>query len=148
VPQPIDRVSHVVWCVRPEQFDDVVAFWTDSLGVRFEEGDIPVPGLRIKFCPESGVEVITPVSEEAPAPIREFLAAHGPGVYHVMYGVRDIDVVADKIVGTGTPVERRISYAGRAPWSERYAVLEERFFDDRLGLRVGLVEMQLHDEAG
>ena len=148
MPQPVNRVSHVVWCVPPERFDDVVAFWSDSLGVRFEEGDIPVPGLRIKFCPESGVEVITPTSEQAPAPIREFLAATGGGVYHVMYGVRDIDVVADKIAGTGLPIERTISYAGRAPWSETYAVLEERFFEDRLGLRVALVEMQRLDEAG
>src|SRR5262249_28138727 len=133
VPQPVNRVSHVVWCVAPERYDDVIAFWTESLGVVFEEGDIPVPGLRIKFCPESGIEVITATSDAAPAPIREFLARTGGGVYQVLYGVRDIDVVADKIVGAGIPLERSISYAGRPPWSDRYAVLEERFFEDPLG---------------
>jgi 4-hydroxyphenylpyruvate dioxygenase-like putative hemolysin len=147
VSQPVNRVSHVVWCVRPEHFDEVVAFWSETLGVRFEEGDIPVPGLQVKFCAESGIEVITPTSEDAPAPIREFLATHGEGVYHVMYGVTEIDTVAEKVEATGLPVVNRISYAGRPPWSERYAVLEERFFEPRHGTRVGLVEMRRLDEG-
>src|SRR6185295_5190187 len=110
-------------------FDEIVSFWAESLGVRFEEEDIPVPGLQIRFCAESGIEIISPTSDDAPAPIRDFLATHGEGVYQVLYGVRDVDTVADKIEGAGRPVVQRISYAGRPPWSERYAVLEERFLE-------------------
>jgi 4-hydroxyphenylpyruvate dioxygenase-like putative hemolysin len=148
VSQPVNRVSHVVWCVRPEHFDDVVAFWSESLGVSFDPEDLPIPGLRVRFCAESGIEVITPTSDEAPAGIREFLATHGEGVYHVMYGVTDIDTVAHRVAALGVPVVQTISYAGRPPWSERYAVLEERFFEPRHGTRVGLVEMRRLDEAG
>jgi hypothetical protein len=145
VSQPVNRVSHVVWCVHPEHFDEVTDFWAKQLGVEFEAEDLPIPGLRVRFSAESGIEVIAPTGDDAPAPIREFLETHGEGVYHVMYGVTDIDAVAERVEASGLPVVNRISYAGRPPWSERYAVLEERFLDPRHGTRVGLVEMRRRD---
>ena len=58
--QPVNRVSHVVYCVRPENFERATAFLSEVLGARFEDSSRPELGLRIRISLESGLELISP----------------------------------------------------------------------------------------
>jgi methylmalonyl-CoA epimerase len=48
---------------------------------------------------ESHVELLSPLSEDSP--VGKFLAARGPGLHHVAYGVADIETALDQARGAG-----------------------------------------------
>jgi len=134
------RVSHVVYCVRPEHFDEAVHFWTDGLGVTFERIDIQGSGLRIEFAEAAGIEVIAPTDDEAGqrSLAQEFLDGNGEGVLGVVYRVPDLDGSVSAVGDRGVEVRRRASFTGRAPWSERYEALEEAHLTPLHGMRITL----------
>jgi catechol 2,3-dioxygenase-like lactoylglutathione lyase family enzyme len=134
------RVSHVVYCVRLEHFDEAVAFWTDGLGVRFERVDIQGAGLRIEFAEDAGIEVIAPTEDEAGrgSLAQDFLDENGEGVLGVVYRVPDLDGSIAAVGRGGVDVRRRASFTGKAPWSDRYDALEEAHLTPLHGMRVTL----------
>jgi len=138
--QPVNRVSHVVYCFRPENFDAAVAFATEVLGARLEDSSRPELGLRIMVSLESGLELISPDSSLGPAPERftRFLADHGEGVYDVVYGVRDLDETAAKAAAFGVGVTHRGSFADLPPWKGRFDVLDEAHLEPHLGMQLTL----------
>ncbi len=142
----VDRLSHVVYCVHDESFDDAVALWSEALGVVFERLDMHDGGLRVAFSLDNGVEVVAP-SREGPAKFLDFLARNGEGVYTVVYVVADLDVAEASVAGRGVEVIDRLVYTGRRPWSEEWAVLEERVLPAVHGMRITLGVMERHPEA-
>lgn len=134
------RVSHVVYCVQPDHFDEAVAFWTEGLGVTFERVDIQGAGLRIEFAEDAGIEVIAPTDDEdgQRSLAQDFLNENGEGVLGVVYRVPDLDSSVSAMGRGGIDVRRRASFTGRAPWSERYDTLEEAHLTPLHGMRVTL----------
>jgi hypothetical protein len=139
---PKNRVSHVVWCVKPENFDAARDFWAGALGVRFDEIELPPEtGLRVVYAPDNGVEIITPSSDPPPADIARFLE-NGEGVYTVVYSVPDVEASAQSTHDHGIPVIRALSYTGLLPWDLTYETLEERVLEPTWGMRITLGEIE------
>lgn len=138
--QPVNRVSHVVYCLRPENFDAAVRFATEVLGAALEDSSRPELGLRIMVSLESGLELITPDPSLGSPPERftRFLAERGEGVYDVVYGVRDLDETAAKAAGFGVGVTHRGSFADLPPWQGRFDVLDEAHLEPFLGMHLTL----------
>ena len=96
-------VHHVVWCVRPESFPGLRAFWEGSVGLTLEELDLPELGVKILISWNGGVEIMAPFYEKgAFADVtRRFLAERGEGVYTVVVNVRGIDELVAALVAQG-----------------------------------------------
>jgi 4-hydroxyphenylpyruvate dioxygenase-like putative hemolysin len=138
--QPIDRVSHVVYCVKPENLDRAAAFLSEALGAKFEDSSRPELGLRILISLQSGLELIAPSPELGVAPARftDFLTNHGEGVYDVVYGVRDLDETIERAAAHGVGVTHRGSFADLPPWKGRMDVLDEAHLEPVCGLQLTL----------
>jgi hypothetical protein len=138
--QPINRVSHVVYCFEPQNLDRAAAFLTDVLGATFEDSSRAELGLRSLISLESGLELIAPAPELGPVPPRftEFLARHGEGVYNIVYGVRDLDETAGRAQAHGVGVTHRGSFADLPPWKGRMDVLDEAHLEPIFGMHITL----------
>lgn len=138
--QPVDRVSHVVYCLRPENLDRAAAFLSEALGAKFEDSSRPELGLRILISLASGLELIAPSPELGVAPARftDFLATHGEGVYDVVYGVRDLDQTIARAAAHGVGVTHRGSFADLPPWKGRMDVLDEAHLEPVCGMHITL----------
>jgi hypothetical protein len=138
--QPINRVSHVVYCVRAENLATVTAFLAEALGASFEASDRPELGLRIRIALESGLEIIAPDPQLGPVPERftNHLAERGEGVYDVVYGVRDLDEVIAHAARFAVGVTHRGSYADLPPWRGRFDVFDEAHLEPIHGLHLTL----------
>jgi hypothetical protein len=138
--RPINRISHVVWCVRAENLDRVVAFFTDALGATFEDSSRPELGLRISIALDSGIELIAPAPELGPTPARflDFLEQRGEGVYDVVYGVADLDDAAAVAARYGVGVTHRGGFADQPPWRGRFTVFNEAHLEPLHGIQLTL----------
>jgi predicted enzyme related to lactoylglutathione lyase len=138
--QPVNRVSHVVYCFRAENLDPAVAFLSEVLGATFEDSSRPELGLRIMISLESGLELIAPAPDLGPVPERfmQHLERHGEGVYNIVYGVRDLDEVAVRAKDFGVGVTHRGSFADLPPWQGRFDVLDEAHLEPHLGMKITL----------
>jgi 4-hydroxyphenylpyruvate dioxygenase-like putative hemolysin len=138
----IDHVSHVVFCVRPDELDDAKSFW-DALGVELEEFTREDYGLRILYGWNSGVEVITSVGSTGGfvEAISAHLEQHGPGVYSVVYGVPSLVDAVDRVRRAGADaLIFEEPMRGDEPWFDRYEVLREGAVSGMDALRLALVE--------
>jgi hypothetical protein len=142
-----NRVSHVVWCVRPESFDEVTAMFSESFGVAFDKLDMHGGGLRVSFSLAHGVEVIAP-SPDGPKKFHDFLDTHGEGVYTVVYAVTDLDDTESRLRDRDIPIVDRLVYTGRRPWSDDWAELEERVLPERHGVRLTVGVMTPRETGG
>ena len=64
----INRMSHVVYCVRPENFEAATKLWTTALGVTFDQLDMHDGSLRVSFSLEHGVEIVAPAAPGTAVP--------------------------------------------------------------------------------
>jgi len=145
--QPIDRVSHVVFCVRAENLDRAAAFWRDTLGVNFEDASRPELGLRIFVSLANGIELIAPSPDLGPTPARftEFLDQRGEGIYDIVYGVRDLDSAAAAAESFGVRVTHRGSFADVPPWEGRFVHLDEAHLEPLHGMTITLGRIEPRD---
>jgi 4-hydroxyphenylpyruvate dioxygenase-like putative hemolysin len=145
--QNTDHVSHVVFCVRPEDMDDAWAFWS-ALGVELLEHTREDYGLRILYGWNSGVEIITskgagPFADQ----INAHLAEHGPGVFSVVYGVPSIAAAVEQVRQAGADVQVfETPMVGDEPWFDRYDHLQEGAVVGMDDLRLAIVEKRHREE--
>jgi hypothetical protein len=138
-----NRMSHVVYCVRPENFETATKLWSTALGVTFDQLDMHDGGLRVSFSLENGVEVVAPAAN-GPKKFHDFLESNGEGVYTVVYVVSDLDAAEAEAAAQGVVVADRLVYTGRRPWSEEWAALEERVLAPVHGMRITVARMERH----
>jgi hypothetical protein len=140
VQQPKNRVSHVVYCFRPENLDSAAEFLTNVLGAKFEDSSRPELGLRILIALENGLELISPSPDIGPVGERfnRFLDEHGEGVYNIVYGVEDLDETSERAKPYGVNVTHRSSFADLPPWQGRFDVLDEAHFEPYHGMKITL----------
>lgn len=140
-------VHHVVWCVAPESWQAVRAFWEETIGVPLDELDLPELGLKILISWHGGVEIMTPAYATGPMvePARKFLAERGEGVYAVVYDVRDIESVVASFTARGGRLQFReaippdsVDARGLSD-GKRFSILQAGF-DDFHGIRICLQE--------
>jgi len=145
----MSKVHHVVWCVRPESFPRVRAFWEQAMGMPLDELDLPELGLRVLISWNGGVEIMAPAHPTGlmVEPAKQFLADRGEGVYAVVYGVRGIEKTVSAVEQLGarllfretiTPDE--VDARGLSEPGERFAILQAGF-DDFCGMRICLQEL-------
>lgn len=141
-------VHHVVWCVKPESWSRVRAFWEKTIGVTLEELDLPDLGLKVLVSWHGGVEVMTPAYETGTmaAAARQFLAERGEGVYAVVYDVPDIEGAVASFSARGgrllfrKPITADEVEERKLSDGERFSILHAGF-DDHLGMRIVLQQI-------
>lgn len=142
--QPVDRVSHVVFCLRPESIPKAIEFWR-ALGVELEDATRPELGLRVLISLANGIEIVSPdasLGTEPPARFIEFLNTHGEGVTGFVYGVRDLDAAASAVESLGLGITHRGSFADKAPWIGRFDRLDEAHVEHFMGTHVTLGQIE------
>ena len=109
----MNGVHHVVWCVRPESFPGLRAFWEGSVGLTLEELDLPELGLKILISWNGGVEIMAPFYETGVLAdvARSFLTERGEGVYTVVVNVQGIDGLVASLVDQGASLSFRETIA-------------------------------------
>lgn len=141
-------VHHVVWCVWPESWPAVRAFWEKVIGVPLDELDLPDLGLKVLVSWHGGVEVMTPAYETGTMSdaARRFLVERGEGVYAVVYDVRNIEEVVSSFTAHGgrllfrKPISADEVDERKLSDGERFSILHAGF-DDHLGMRIVLQEV-------
>lgn len=147
----VDRATgmhHVVWCIRPENFEGARAFWEGVIGVALEELDLPDLGLRILISWQGGVEIMTPAYPDGTMAeaARQFLDERGEGVYSVVYGIRNIEQVVASFSERGGRLLFREAIppdaveARKLSEGDRFSILQAGF-DDHCGMRICLQEI-------
>ena len=99
-----------------EQFG--VGAWTRMSDIRFGSGETTLRGEPVEFnahislgyAGDLQLELIQPISGDTIH--AEFLAAHGPGLHHVCFGVDDMDTACSNSEAAGHPVLMRGSMMG------------------------------------
>lgn len=106
--RPINRISHVIWVVRPENLERYVAEASKLFGVEFERlNDPPVEGsakdIYISF--EAGLEFVAPLAPTDPSAARflDFLEESGEGIYGFAFGVDRLDEAVVRARELGYP---------------------------------------------
>jgi len=86
MPEP--SLHHTVFAVDPTRIARAAEFFTE-LGFRFAEFELDDVALRVWLDWDRGIELVTPSTEDADNPVRQFLDAHGDGVYTLVLRVDD-----------------------------------------------------------
>src|SRR5438445_11982810 len=113
----IKRLDHVCWAV--EHVDDVLPLLTDLMGMtvegRFENPEVGFRGVGLRVPGGTGhFELLEPLDESSY--LHRFLKDKGPGLHHVTFEVKDIDVAAAAIKGNGI---EKLGYVQRSQgWAE------------------------------
>ncbi len=142
---PTNRLSHAAFVVAAEDFDACRDYWAVGHGVEFD--DIPLPdsfGLRVVFSIRNGIELISPTSDAAPAPIREFLETHGNGIYAIVYNVSDLNSAVERAAEYGVEETVRNVFTNLPPWSATYKLLEESTMTPYRGMQAMFAQIELH----
>jgi hypothetical protein len=124
------RIDHVAGLVRPENFASTVARMTELLGIAFY-GPIERTAAGLKVCGslEGGIEIITPLTDDAANPLNAMLAAKGEHWMSVVFGVADLDATCDHLARLGyTPVRRGSSLQPGDPHAATVARMEQASF--------------------
>lgn len=151
MPEQSNRVHHVVWCVRPESLERVRRYWQQAVGLPLHDLDLPELGIHVLISWEGGVEVMSPVyaTGSVADAAHAFLAAHGEGVYCVVFDVADLADVAARIAGQGGRLvfeetirpdeveERELT----APGSPGPFAIRQALFDPICGMRICLQQV-------
>jgi hypothetical protein len=138
---PPNHLSHVVYCVHPDNFDAATDLWSKAFDVEFDRLDMHDGALRVAFSLAHGIEIVAP-APHGPAKFHQYLEKNGEGVYTVVYVVADIDETESRLSVQGVDVQDRLVYTGRLPWSTEWAALEERFLPEVHGMRITIARME------
>lgn len=141
-------VHHVVWCVRPESFPALRAFWEDSVGLTLDELDLPELGLRILISWNGGVEIMAPFYETGTLAdaAHRFLAERGEGVYTVVVNVSDLEGLVSSLETRGASPLFRETIPPEAVLARglsegtRFSILQAGF-DDVCGMSICLQQI-------
>ncbi|MCK9250449.1 MAG: methylmalonyl-CoA epimerase [Solirubrobacteraceae bacterium] len=87
-----DRIDHLGIAVAPEDLDDQIALYRDTLGFELVHREtVEDQGVEAVLFDvgENHVELISPLGPETG--VAKFLERNGPGLHHVAYQTSDID---------------------------------------------------------
>ncbi len=108
------KINHLG--IATKKIEDVISFWTDSLGLETMHTEIVEDQkVRVAMLPigESRIELLEPTSEDSP--ISKFLEKRGGGIHHIAIEVEDIAAALQKARDNGATLidqEPRIGAEG------------------------------------
>jgi len=145
------RIDHVAGLVRPEHFASTIDRMSDVLGTSFYGPiDRPAAGLRVAMSLETGIELITPLSDDPANPLMQLLEQRGPHWMSLVFGVSDLDATCDHLAKLGyTPMRRASPLQPGDPHRAEIARMEQASFDPELfhGLPFVFSVAEGHDGA-
>jgi predicted enzyme related to lactoylglutathione lyase len=99
----VDRVHHVVWCVRGENLERVRAYWEEALGLTMVDIELPERGLHVLLAWDAGIEIVAPTDSGGggATAVNAVLAQRGEGMYSVVYSVASIDAARPRLERQG-----------------------------------------------
>lgn len=94
------KIAHIGIAVK--SIDDVLSFYTDSLGLKLENVDnVDAEGVKVAFLKigESRIELLEPLNESSA--IQQFLDKKGEGIHHIALEVDNIDARLNQLQKEG-----------------------------------------------
>jgi len=94
------KIAHIGIAVK--SIDDVLSFYTDSLGLKLENVDnVDAEGVKVAFLKigESRIELLEPLNESSA--IQQFLDKKGEGIHHIALEVDNIDARLNQLQTEG-----------------------------------------------
>lgn len=124
----VDRISHVVGVVRPENLESAMAKMGRALQVEFEGPFLREDtGLRAGVAARAGIELIAPATPDHP--LHDHLARCGEGWFAVGFGVRDQDETGERLRQLGQDQLQRVVRTGMTGWADDYDRIEVTIAD-------------------
>jgi 4-hydroxyphenylpyruvate dioxygenase-like putative hemolysin len=142
----LNRIDHIVICVRPENLASAVSHFTELLDITLEGPfESPEAGLTIYIDWDAGFEVVSPThsngSWDEP---RRFLEEKGEGIFRLVFGVPDQDAALKRANALGHETTLPSDVFDLNPvWQERFLRIDEALIRDRIfgvGITLGQIE--------
>ena len=96
------KVHHVVGLVRPENFQNAISRMSQSLRTPFYGPfDRLDAGVRVAISMDAGIELITPLSADAEAPLQRLLSEKGEHWMSIVVAVRDLEDICARLAELG-----------------------------------------------
>jgi hypothetical protein len=121
--QNVQRISHIVLMVRPENHDKAVADLTNQLGAEFLTKEFQHLSVRCSQSWENGFEVLSPFSLDDDTEYARWLKNNDEGFHSVVFGVDDIGKAEERAAAAGANFAVR--YDAAPCWPEFFETLEE-----------------------
>jgi hypothetical protein len=130
--QLLNHIDHFVWVCEIENLEKYVKVLSDLFMASFDGPYIHHGESKIYVSWDTGLEVISPISENAPA--YKHLKEKGEGPYAMVFGVSNIEEAKERAQKLGfTPGEIINATQGSEPWSYRMERVHEVFVGKILG---------------
>lgn len=123
-PQAINRIDHIGFIVRYENFQKYVDFVSKLLDITFDEPSEYVAGNVIySVAWAAGLEFIAPIREEGPYWDR--LQRFGEGCPTVIFGVEDMEAALARAKEMGVEIAAEVHHPVRPAWMDRFKSFRE-----------------------
>jgi hypothetical protein len=139
-----DHVDHVVWVCHEANIRECAAQLGALCGVQVEgpwmRSDV---GMSICLSWEAGLEIVAPHAETTAVNqmLHDHLAAHGEGMFAIVFGVNDIAVARDRARALGrTTVD--MSEGEDSPWADKHDSIIECLAGSFLNTRIIFGEIE------
>lgn len=126
----VNRIDHVAGVVRREHFEEVIARMSEVFGTKFYGPfDRPAMGARVAMSLDTGIELLSPASDDPENGFNKLLAAKGEHWLSVVMGVRDMDATCDHLARLGyKPMMRKSALGGSDRYPDKLTSLEQAVF--------------------
>ena len=167
MPDPMKRIDHFVWVVRPENIKAYVEKLSALFDVQFDFRDGPANDgspVQTYVSWDAGLELIAPFAHPDARPIAEHAVAreisahleeHGEGPFGIVMRVENVAAEVERLRELGYDVSSVAPHLGSKDdrtrvlraWTDRLLYLEEAFVDDFLKTKLIIGEFEYPDEV-
>lgn len=100
--QQLNRVDHVTFIYRRDNFSSAMREFTSALGITDWDGpsELAAFGVLHAQSVEAGIELLAPLGDEGM--FADHLRAHGEGFFALIFGVPDLDTAVKQAAVSGT----------------------------------------------
>lgn len=123
----VNHIDHVTWIARPENLEAYVDTLEKLTGAKLERLEREDHGMIIYLSWEAGLEVVAPMAKRTDfnSALHDHLAAHGEGLYAVVFGVGNLEKHERRLEELGFQLGPRTSDTPDSPFRHK-RVLRER----------------------
>ena len=122
-----NRIDHVAFIVRPENFEATTQRVAEVLGLDFDGPyDNHELGLRVCIDWDAGIEFLTPFDPALATIQVAYLDKYGEGFYRLVFGVTDLESALRHVEDSGLRLGVRMNGLSLNPdWGERFHRIDE-----------------------
>ena len=122
-----NRIDHVAFLTRPENFDATTKRAADLLGLDYDGPyDFDELGIRICIDWHAGIEFIAPIDPTKATLQAAFIEEHGEGFFRLVFGVTDLESALNHVGKSGLKAGLSVDGLVIDPaWRDRFHRIDE-----------------------